>query len=95
MLDKLFLTLYIFLTFLLTPFIRFAIKGRIKKGKEHSVRWREKLGEPSIARPSGKLIWLHAVGLGEVLALRGLIQELNKQEKKINSLNDNSSLRNK
>mgnify|MGYP001336185960 CR=1 FL=1 len=92
MLDKLFLTLYIFLTFLLTPFIRFAIKGRIKKGKEHSVRWREKLGEPSIARPSGKLIWLHAVGLGEVLALRGLIQELNKQEKNLSFLVTSSTI---
>ena len=28
---------------------------------------------PSLPRPDGPLIWLHAVGLGEVLALRGLI----------------------
>ncbi len=86
MLDKLFLIIYIYLTFLFSPLIRLSIRGRIKKGKEHSVRWREKLGEPSVARPSGNLIWLHAVGLGEVLALRGLIQELNRQEKNLNFL---------
>lgn len=46
---------------------------RLAKGKELPDRWREKLGEPSLPRPVGPLIWLHAVGLGEVLALRGLI----------------------
>lgn len=46
---------------------------RLAKGKELPDRWREKLGEPSLLRPDGPLIWLHAVGLGEVLALRGLI----------------------
>ncbi len=86
MLDKFFLILYIYLTSIVSPFIVLAIKARIKKGKEHPVRWREKLGEPSIDRPPGKLIWLHAVGLGEVLALRGLIHELNKQEKNLNFL---------
>ncbi|MDP3194845.1 3-deoxy-D-manno-octulosonic acid transferase [Tabrizicola sp.] len=46
---------------------------RLAKGKELPDRWREKLGEPSLPKPDGPLIWLHAVGLGEVLALRGLI----------------------
>ncbi len=92
MLDKLFLILYIYLAVLFLPLIRLAVKRRIKRGKEHSVRWREKLGEPSVARPSGKLIWLHAVGLGEVLALRGLIHKLNKQEKNLNFLVTSSTL---
>lgn len=46
---------------------------RLARGKELPDRWREKLGEPSLPRPDGPLVWLHAVGLGEVLALRGLI----------------------
>ena len=46
---------------------------RLVRGKELPDRWREKLGEASLPRPEGPLIWLHAVGLGEVLALRGLI----------------------
>lgn len=46
---------------------------RLRKGREDPARWREKLGEATIARPGGPLVWMHAVGLGEVLALRGLI----------------------
>lgn len=52
------------------------LQKRLKRGKELPARWREKLGEPSLPRPEGRLIWLHAVGLGEVLALRGLIRAL-------------------
>ncbi len=52
---------------------------RLAKGKELPDRWREKLGEPSLPRPEGPLIWLHAVGLGEVLALRGLVAALAHQ----------------
>jgi 3-deoxy-D-manno-octulosonic-acid transferase len=49
------------------------LKRRLAKGKELPDRWHEKLGEPGQSRPDGPLIWLHAVGLGETLALRGLI----------------------
>lgn len=52
------------------------LQKRLAKGKELPDRWREKLGEPTLPRPDGPLIWLHAVGLGEVLALRGLIAAL-------------------
>ncbi|MDQ2065784.1 glycosyltransferase N-terminal domain-containing protein [Xinfangfangia sp. CPCC 101601] len=52
------------------------LRRRVKRGKEDPKRWREKLGEASVPRPEGRLIWLHAVGLGEVLALRGLIGAL-------------------
>jgi len=65
---------------------------RIKIGKEHAIRWREKLGEPSVEKPSGKLVWLHAVGLGEVLALRGLILELHKKEENLNFLVTSSTV---
>lgn len=49
------------------------LRRRLARGKELPDRWREKLGEPSLPRPEGALVWLHAVGLGEVMALRGLI----------------------
>jgi 3-deoxy-D-manno-octulosonic-acid transferase len=49
------------------------LKKRLARGKELPDRWREKLGEPTLPRPAGPVIWLHAVGLGETLALRGLI----------------------
>ena len=55
------------------------LRRRLKRGKEDLVRWREKLAEPTAQRPVGPLVWLHAVGLGEVLALRGLITTMAEQ----------------
>ena len=49
------------------------LEKRVGRGKEDPKRWTEKLGQPSAGRPEGPLIWLNAVGLGEVLSLRGLI----------------------
>ena len=49
------------------------LRRRLKRGREDPARWQEKLGHATQPRPEGQLIWLHAVGLGEVLALRGLI----------------------
>lgn len=54
------------------------LRRRLAKGKELPDRWREKLGEPTAPRPDGPVIWLHAVGLGEVLALRGLVAAMAK-----------------
>jgi 3-deoxy-D-manno-octulosonic-acid transferase len=55
------------------------LKRRLARGKELAGRWQEKLGQPSQPRPDGPLVWLHAVGLGEVLALRGLIAAMADQ----------------
>lgn len=52
------------------------LQRRLKRGKEHPQRWQEKLGQDLAARPSGQLVWLHAVGLGEVLSIRGLISRM-------------------
>ncbi|MEJ6403918.1 3-deoxy-D-manno-octulosonic acid transferase [Yoonia sp. 2307UL14-13] len=52
------------------------LRRRLARGKEHPDRWREKVGLDLTARPDGKLIWLNAVGLGEVLSLRGLIARM-------------------
>ncbi len=56
------------------------LRRRLARGKEDPARWREKLGETGAARPSGRLIWLHAVGIGEVMALRGLIVAMTHEE---------------
>lgn len=58
---------------LLAPLL---LRRRLARGKEDPERWREKLGEASATRPGGRLVWLHAVSVGEVMALRGLIGEL-------------------
>lgn len=61
---------------LLSPLARPLLQRRIKRGKEDPVRWVEKLGQATMPRPDGPLIWLHGVGVGEVMALRGLIESL-------------------
>lgn len=63
----------------MTPLAASLLRRRLARGKEDPARWREKLGETSAPRPEGRLVWLHAVGLGEVLALRGLIAEISRQ----------------
>ncbi|MFC2968683.1 3-deoxy-D-manno-octulosonic acid transferase [Acidimangrovimonas pyrenivorans] len=52
------------------------LRKRLALGKEDPDRWREKLGAATAARPAGRLVWFNAVGLGEVLALRGLIEAM-------------------
>jgi 3-deoxy-D-manno-octulosonic-acid transferase len=61
------------------PFARRHLLRRRARGKEDPDRWAEKLGQGHAERPDGTLVWLHGVGLGEVLALRGLITALGNQ----------------
>lgn len=70
------LRLYLIAMSMLRPFAQLLLKRRIARGKEHPERWREKMGIATVDRPSGRLVWLHAVGLGEVMALRGIIATL-------------------
>ncbi|MGB0968476.1 MAG: 3-deoxy-D-manno-octulosonic acid transferase [Halocynthiibacter sp.] len=74
------------LTGLIPLIARRHLRKRIAKGKEHDSRWIEKLGQATLPRPAGRLIWLHAVGLGEVLALRGLIDALHARDADLNFL---------
>ncbi len=60
----------------LQPVMRAVLKRRIRQGKDDPARAGEKLGQPTVPRPDGPLVWVHAVGLGEVLALRPLIDAL-------------------
>ena len=76
----------------LTPLLQLHLKKRLKRGREHPERWREKLGFSSLPRPVGKLVWLHAVGLGEVLALRGMIVALQACDPKLQFLVTSSPL---
>lgn len=60
----------------LQPLMRRILARRIARGKEEPQRAGERLGIASQPRPEGVLVWFHAVGLGEVLALRPLITAL-------------------
>ena len=65
--------MYLRMSLLLSPLLRLHLKRRSAKGKEEPSRLPERLGCSDVIRPNGSLIWLHAVGLGEVMALRGFI----------------------
>ncbi|KAL8135881.1 putative 3-deoxy-D-manno-octulosonic acid transferase, mitochondrial isoform X1 [Apium graveolens] len=52
----------------LSPLIHLHLRFRKFRGIEHPLRWRERLGLPSLPRPPGPLFWFHAVSLGEGLA---------------------------
>jgi 3-deoxy-D-manno-octulosonic-acid transferase len=57
---------------------RFLARRR-KRGKEHPDRMPERLGQASIERPSGPLIWVHGASVGEMLAAVSLIERLRTQ----------------
>jgi len=69
---------YLKLSPLIRLFARRHLERRIVRGKENAARYREKMGLTEMGRPDGPLIWLHGVGVGEVLALPALIREMQR-----------------
>lgn len=67
------LSIYRTLTTLAGPLISRYLKKRMARGKEHPVRFGERLGNASIERPEGKLVWLHGASVGEAISLLPLI----------------------
>jgi len=80
------LSLYLAFAKVAAPVYRWQLARRVRADREHPQRYTEKLGVASATRPEGTLIWLHAVGLGEVLALRGLIAAIHQQAPDIHFL---------
>jgi 3-deoxy-D-manno-octulosonic-acid transferase len=56
------------------------VSRRLKRGKEHPTRFRERYGESNIERPAGPLIWVHGASVGELLAVVPLIGRLRERE---------------
>lgn len=82
---------YLAATHLAAPFARRHLQSRLARGKEDPARWHEKRGVASAPRPAGPLVWLHAVGVGEVLALPGLARALRDGRSGLNVLITSSS----
>jgi 3-deoxy-D-manno-octulosonic-acid transferase len=49
---------------------------RLAAGKEDPKRWTERLGEASLPRPPGPVVWLHAASVGEAMSILGLVRRL-------------------
>ncbi len=64
----------------LGPFGPAILRRRLARGKEDPTRWPEKLGQISVARPAGRVIWLHAVSVGEGLSVLPLLKELTARD---------------
>lgn len=75
------------------PFIApLFLRRRLRRDKEHPTRWTEKLANNLAPRPQGKLVWFHAVGLGEVLSVRGVIERLSKAQPNLSFLVTSSTV---
>ena len=59
-----------------TPFAPLLLRQRAARGKEDPLRMPERLGQAGVARPQGRLIWIHGASVGESLAALPLIERL-------------------
>jgi 3-deoxy-D-manno-octulosonic-acid transferase len=56
------------------------VARRLKRGKEHPERFRERYGDSKIARPAGPLVWVHTASVGELLAVIPLIDRIRERD---------------
>jgi len=77
---------YLRLARALTPVWRFGLHQRLQRGKETEASIQQKLGTHLARRPAGPLVWGHAVGVGESMALAGLFARLAPLRPELNFL---------
>lgn len=61
---------------LAAPVLPLLLQRRMRAGKEDPARLGERLGQPGLPRPQGRLIWIHAASVGESLSVLPLIERL-------------------
>lgn len=78
--------LYFLITKLCSPLVYLYLRYRQIRGKEDRLRFKERFGYASKARPVGTLWWLHAASIGEAVSLLTLISEIQKQDANVHLL---------
>lgn len=58
------------------PAIQLYLNRRLRAGKEDPERFTERLGQASLPRPHGRLLWIHAASVGESLSVLPLLERL-------------------
>jgi len=82
-----FINFYKALISLVFPLLRVTyIQKRRKKGKEHPVRFPERLGIYKMPRPQGKLFWFHGASVGEAVSMLPLIDKMLKEDDNLSIL---------
>jgi len=70
------LRLYRSLTVAAGPLASLYLMQRQRRGKEDPARVGERRGLPSRARPTGRLVWIHAASVGETASMLALVDRL-------------------
>lgn len=68
------------------PVARLMLARRLGEGKEDGARLSERMGETSVARPSGPLCWIHGASVGESLSILPLVDRLRGDDPALNVL---------
>lgn len=59
-----------------TPLVPVMLAFRARQRKEHPARRHERIGKPSIPRPEGFLLWIHAASIGESVSVLPLVERI-------------------
>jgi 3-deoxy-D-manno-octulosonic-acid transferase len=70
----------------LSPLWRWWLRRRLQQGKETASSLEQRWMHEPPPRPEGTLVWGHAVGVGEALALAGLLRRLHEQRPDVHFL---------
>jgi 3-deoxy-D-manno-octulosonic-acid transferase len=73
------LVVYLTASRLAGPLAGWLLARRVAQGREDPVRLGERLGQAGVARPAGRLVWLHGASVGEALSMLPLIAEIRSQ----------------
>ena len=71
---------YRLLSAALVPLAPALLSHRLKRGKEHSTRLKERYGQTDVPRPAGPLAWIHCASVGELLTVLPLIGRIRERE---------------